>query len=214
MVPPTQAPVELEVVAAGRRADLAQLGMDERAVVALVVVLEDDLPVAVQVVVVAGQRDEPLRPVGGDQVVQGPDVLGERRGVARPVDEQEPVPALQRQLDQAVLGRAEVGVLPEPGRDPQGCRPGRRSRRGRGRARSAWWSRSPDAEQLVAAVPAGVGERPHRPVGPPGQQHPGPRRPCTARWAPVCSRSPSRPTQVQDPAKKRSCSKANTRGET
>ena len=66
-------------------------------------------------------RDPPLRPVGGDQLVQGPDVLGERRGVARSVDEQEPVPAHQRQLDQPVLGRAEVAVVAEPGSGPQGA---------------------------------------------------------------------------------------------
>jgi len=53
---------------------------------------------------------------------------------------------------------------------------------------------------------------PPRPSGPRASSTPAPPS-RTARWAPVPSRSPSRPTQVQDPAKNRSCPKANTRGE-
>ena len=168
--------VELEVVAAGGRADLAQLGVDEGAVVALVVVLEHHLPVAGQVVGVAGQGDEPRRLVGGDQLVEGADVLGERRGVAGAVDEQEPVPALQRQLDQAVLAGSELGVVAEP----RGCPQGPVQVVGPGVVGA---EHGPPAgllahpEQLVAAVAAGVGEGPHPPVGPPDQQHPGPADP-------------------------------------
>ena len=52
MLPPTQAPWVARVIPARRRADLAQLRVDHRAVVALVVVLGEDLPVGRDHVVV------------------------------------------------------------------------------------------------------------------------------------------------------------------
>ena len=134
--------------------------------VALVVVLEQHLPVRRHLVVVPGAQVQPLGRVRPDHVVEGAEVVLERhRGtaaqVAGCVHEQPAAPASQRQLHQPVRGRVERGVVPEPGGGaqrpvdrvgPRVVRADQRPVRAAGAVR----------EQLVAAVPAGVRERPRR----------------------------------------------------
>src|SRR5918995_1299563 len=80
---PDPGPLRLQVVAAaGRRADLAELGMYGGAVVALVVVLHQDLPVRRYLVVVAGGGDEGLTIVVLGQILPITNVESERGGVA------------------------------------------------------------------------------------------------------------------------------------
>jgi hypothetical protein len=64
------------------RAHLAQLRVDHRAVVALLVVLDDHLPVGGDLVLVGGQDLEPGRVVGRDDVLQRADVLVPAAGSA------------------------------------------------------------------------------------------------------------------------------------
>jgi hypothetical protein len=93
MGPPIQAPSGSRfITAAGRRADLAELGVDGRAVVALVVVLGQNLPVGRHVVVVAGGDDELVAGVVPDELPQVADVLLERGRVAARVGEEPAVP--------------------------------------------------------------------------------------------------------------------------
>ena len=83
VLPPAdpEAVVPEVVLAARRRADLAQLGVDVRAVEALLVVLDDELPVRRQLVGVRGADDEPLGLVVGD--VAAPRRRGTRRTARR-----------------------------------------------------------------------------------------------------------------------------------
>ena len=130
--------------------------------VALVVVLADDLPVGGDLVRVPGPAHEPLGGVRPDQGVQGAQVLGERGRRPGRVDEHPPVPHLGRQLDQAVAGLVERldplearrhDHLPGEVVRPRVVRAGQRAL-GPGAALG---------QHLVPAVPAGVGERAHRP---------------------------------------------------
>src|SRR5215218_7520892 len=91
--PPDPGPLRLQVVAAaGRRADLAELGMYGGTVVALVVVLHQDLPVRRYLVVVAGGDDELLATVVSEQILQIASVFLERGCVAADVGEEPPLP--------------------------------------------------------------------------------------------------------------------------
>ena len=76
--PPIHMPLAVVVLAARRRADAAQLRVDGRAVVALVVVLDDQLPVRRQLVVVGGADDEALGLVARRRAARC------RRGTRRP----------------------------------------------------------------------------------------------------------------------------------
>ncbi len=209
---------QVVVVAGGRRRDLAQLGVDQRAVVALVVVLEQHLPVRRHLVVVPGAQVQPLGRVRADDVVEGAEVRLERhRGagghVTEGVHEQPAAPPPQRQLHQPVRGRVERGVLPEAGGGaqrpvervgPRVVRADQRPVRAAGAVR----------EQLVAAVPAGVRERPRRRRPRSAQSSSTGTSPTVvARWrTPSARRSASRPTQVQEPANRFRRSHASTRG--
>jgi hypothetical protein len=90
-------PVELPAAVLERRHDLAQLRMDGAAVIALVVVLDHDLPVGGDVV-----RDPPRDPkVRERMVVRSPRDVTEplhqgRGGGPRQVDEHEPAPRVDR----------------------------------------------------------------------------------------------------------------------
>src|ERR671910_228298 len=101
------------VAAAGRRADLAELGVDGGAVVALVVVLGQSLPVRRYLVVVAGSDDELLATVVPDQLLQVAGMLLERRGVAAGVREDPTVPLHDAHRDEGALGLVEPIGLSE-----------------------------------------------------------------------------------------------------
>src|SRR5215204_624396 len=93
MGPRSRPPQALQVVStAGRRAYLAELGMYGGTVVALVVVLGQDLPVRRYLVVVAGGDDELLATVVSDQILQIASVFLERGRVAASVGEEPPLP--------------------------------------------------------------------------------------------------------------------------
>ena len=148
------------VAAAVRGADRAQLGVDRRAVVALVVVLRQHLPVGVDHVLVAGQRDQRLDAVGGDDLVQSAQLVRQRARVTGGVDEDVAVPLLRRDGHQRELGGVEPGHVTEVrgGDQPpvQGVGPGVvRADDGAVAGRRAF-----ARQQLVPAVPAGVRERP------------------------------------------------------
>ena len=113
-------------------------GMDQRAVVALVVVLGDHLPVGLRPRSCAGRR-APATP--GAYGAMMPRARRRTSRTAAPgrcqrrrrVHEHPAVPALHRQRDQRVLVRVETLDLLVARRGPQRARRGRRSRRGRGR---------------------------------------------------------------------------------
>src|SRR5918993_4194617 len=90
-------PPRLVVLAALGRADLAELGMYGGAVVALVVVLHQNLPVRRHLVTVPGGRHELARAVVPDPLPQIAHVLLERRRLPARVREQPPLPL--RDLD-------------------------------------------------------------------------------------------------------------------
>jgi hypothetical protein len=69
--------LEVEVVAAGRWADSGQLRVDSRTVVALLVVLDDDLPVGGELIRVSGDDRQVFGPVCAHNVLEPRDVLGE-----------------------------------------------------------------------------------------------------------------------------------------
>jgi hypothetical protein len=76
--------------------------VDQRAVIALVVVLRDDLPVGRDLVGVAGFDFEPGRVVRRDELVEGAQVIGERCGGAGGVHENPAVPLHRGQLYEPV----------------------------------------------------------------------------------------------------------------
>jgi len=103
------------------------------AVVALVVVLGQDLPVRRYLVVVAGGDDELLATVVSDQVLQITRVFLERGGIAAGVGEEPPVPlrdALVASVFEAVraadadLAPVEEVLLLPPEHGPAGVRLG------------------------------------------------------------------------------------------
>src|ERR671912_2146036 len=102
-------PPRLVVLAALGRAHLAELGMYGGAVVALVVVLYQYLPVRRNLVTVPGGRHELARTVVPDHLPQIAHVLLERRRVSARVREQPPIPL--RDLDR----HERVVRLVEPG---------------------------------------------------------------------------------------------------
>ncbi len=165
-------PLRVVVVPALGRADLAQLGVDHRAVVALVVVLGEDLPVGRDHVFVAAGHPQPLRFVGGDHRVEGGQRLVERRRPTRSVDEDQAVPFGDRQFGEPELRRLEAFELLEPRRRPhlalQGVRP-----RVIGADHPAVAGGHPAGEQFVAPVAADVGKAPQHPVLGAGQEHAG-----------------------------------------
>ena len=163
--------VGLEVLAALRRADPAQLGVDRRAVVTLLVVLDDDLPVRLELVGVRRDGDEVLRAVVGDDLLEAGGVLLEGAGLTARVDEHPAVPLHDVQLGQPELRLVEVLEVAEAaGRVAQRAvelvvpavvRADDRPLVDRHAAR----------DQLVAAVAADVGERPQHAVLAAHQQH-------------------------------------------
>ncbi len=149
--------------------------MDGAAVVALLVVLAQDLPVRLDDVVVATGRAQASRRIRGHAVLEPGQVVGQRAGGARGVDEDQPVPFTGGKFDEAVIAGRETiesgetgGPSEAPvevirprvvGADDDGGTPG-----------PVRW------EQFVAAVPAGVGEAVHHAVVTTDQEHPGPSR--------------------------------------
>ena len=99
--------VGLEVLSALGRADAAQLGVDRGAVVALLVVLGDDLPVRLELVGVRRDGDEVLGTVVGDDLFESGGVLLERPALTAGVDEHPAVPLHDVQLDQPELRLVE-----------------------------------------------------------------------------------------------------------
>src|SRR5205807_55745 len=102
--------------ARGRWGNLAQLGVDARAVVALVVVLHDGLPVGGDLVGVVRAGPQRLGTVRGEQVFEGAEVGGQRRCGTGGVDEQPAVPVGDGYLDEAVRGGVEGGDRAHGGR--------------------------------------------------------------------------------------------------
>jgi hypothetical protein len=93
--------------------------VDQRAVVALVVVLRDHLPVRRDLVGVARADHQPAQGVRRHHRLERTQVLLERRHLRRPlrvqrVPEDPALPHPDRQLGQAVLGELEALVLTEP----------------------------------------------------------------------------------------------------
>jgi hypothetical protein len=112
---PDPGPLRLQVVAAaGRRAHLAELGMYGGTVVALVVVLHQDLPVGRYLVVVAGGDDELFATVVSDQILQVASVFLELGRIAAGVGEEPPLP-LYDALVASVFGAVRAaGAYPSP----------------------------------------------------------------------------------------------------
>ena len=83
--------------------DLAEAGMRDRAVVALEVVLDGDLPVARELELAPAAEAELLEldSARGEELRQRAERLGERRRLGIRVDEQQRAPGLDRQLAQA-----------------------------------------------------------------------------------------------------------------
>ena len=144
--------------------------MDHRAVIALVVVLGEDLPVGRGVVGVPPGDLEPLRLVGRDQAVERAQRVGQRLGLARAVHEDQPVPVGHGQLGQTPGRRFEADAALEPGSEPQAAGQLVRPRVVRADDRVAL-GRGPAGQQLVAAMAAGVGERVQHAIVVAGEQH-------------------------------------------
>jgi hypothetical protein len=114
MGPPDPGPFRLQVVAAARRrADLAELGVDGGAVVALVVVLGQNLPVRCDLVVVARPDDEVGATVVLEDLIQIARMLFERWGVAACVGEEPPVPLSDAHGEEVMPGPVEAIGLAE-----------------------------------------------------------------------------------------------------
>src|SRR5215212_9343190 len=110
-------PPRLVVLAALRRAYLAELGVDRRAVVALVVVLNQDLPVRRHLVAVPGDRHELTGAVVPDHLSQVAHMLLERRRVSARVREQPPLPLSDPDRYERVVGPIKSGY-PAESRSP------------------------------------------------------------------------------------------------
>src|SRR5918993_3864606 len=100
-------PTRLVVLAALGRTDLAELGMDGGALVALVVVLYQDLPVRRHLVTVPGRRYELARAVVADHLPQVAHVLLQRRRIPARVREQPPLPLRHPDRYERVVGPVE-----------------------------------------------------------------------------------------------------------
>src|SRR3712207_2353650 len=92
MGPPTQASSGSRLTLLVGGAHPGELGMDHGAVVALVIVFDDDLPVCRDLVVVPGADEQVPRTVVLYQSPEVADVLLERRGIPAGVCEEPPVP--------------------------------------------------------------------------------------------------------------------------
>ena len=144
--------------------------MDQRAVVALVVVLDNHLPVCDDRVLALGSVNQLLGVVGGNERVEVTDMVGDRWTVTSRIDEDPPVPHGRRKLGESVVGCLEPrdpvkvrcpcersvecvvpGVVRADERLPAGGRTGR--------------------QDLVRPMPAGVGQRVYAAVGWEGQQN-------------------------------------------
>ena len=189
------------VLPALRRAHLAQLGVDGGAVVALVVVLGQDLPVGAGVVLVLPGHLQPAHLVRRDVFGQRAQRVRERGGRPRCVHEHQAVPLGHRQLDEPPLAGHEARLVQEAGgrQYPAAQRIGPRVVG----ADDGLALRGPAAgQQLVAAVAAGVGERtaarrPRR-----GSSRTLPLPAASARWSPGSGSCSLRPTHTQPPPKK------------
>ena len=202
------------VLAALRRADPAQLGVDGRAVVALVVVLGEDLPVRGRVVARAGPRSpgvpartaRPARPAWPAPRPASPPGPPEASTNTRPCH--------------SVTG--SCGRPHWPKSNP-GCR--RKPAAPRSSPSSeyvhAWYGQMIDLflggfpawQQLVAPVPAVFANARNAPSSPRTSSTP----PCpvaSARWSPGSGSWSLRATQIQPPPKKCRCSQLNTAGST
>jgi hypothetical protein len=111
---PDPGPFRLQVVAAAeRRADLAELGVDGGAVVALMIVLGQNLPVRRDLVAVARADDEVGATVVLDEILQIARMLFERWGVAACVGEEPSVPLSDAHGDEVMPGPVEAIGLAE-----------------------------------------------------------------------------------------------------
>ncbi len=161
---------EVIVVAALRGTDPAQLGMDRRAVIALVVVLGENLPVGGGIVFVPAGDHEPAHLVRRQHGIQRPKCVVERCGHASAIHEDEAVPLDARQLDQAPLTRVEARLVLEARSRAQAPVKAVRPRVVRADDHALGGS-SAARQQLMTAVPAGVREGVQDAVVVPGQQH-------------------------------------------
>src|SRR5215207_10300563 len=143
--------------------------MDQRAVVTLVVVLDDDLPVGRHVVFVPGAADKRLRTIRSDERVQRSDMVGEGWPVACRVDEDPVVPDGDRKLNEAELSTVDVSQPVEARRSDERTAEGvvprvigtdERLPAGGGASR----------QNLVGPMPAGVRQRVNTAIGREGEQ--------------------------------------------
>ena len=93
--------------------------MDHGAVVTLLVVLAQDLPVRLHHVVVTTGGPQAFGFVGTDEGLEPENVIGEGTGGPGGVDEEQPVPLLGGQRHQSVVGGIEPVQGFEPGRAAQ-----------------------------------------------------------------------------------------------
>src|SRR5438132_5947361 len=93
--------------------------MDLWTVVALVIVLHDQLPVRLDLVLRGRRGDQPLGPVVRDQSVQVPSVILESRSVPGSVGEHPAVPLRDAGRYQALEDWVGVGQMRETGRPLQ-----------------------------------------------------------------------------------------------
>ena len=77
---------------------------------ALLVVLDDELPVARQLVGVAGTDDETLGPMACDVRLDAGEEAFDGRSIARDVDHHPPMPLLDGDRHQAVVGTVEAAA--------------------------------------------------------------------------------------------------------
>jgi hypothetical protein len=156
-------------VAAGRRGDPAQLRVDLGTVVALVVVLDHDLPVGLDLVLVRGRRHQPVRPVGLQQLGQVAHMVLQRRRVGGDVHEHPAHPLGHPGRGQAFAYRVVVGQAGEPRRASeravQPIHP-----RVIGAPDGPEVRELPRSEELVATMPAHVEERMGSALLVPGEQ--------------------------------------------
>ena len=100
-----------------KRHEIAQLGMHARAVIAFLIVLDQDLPVALDLVRGAPPDAQGRERIAPEAPRDRAQVLGERRGaVAFEIDEQETTPGLDRDWVERELLLAEPLALVEMGR--------------------------------------------------------------------------------------------------
>src|SRR5215212_2846781 len=106
-------PPRLVVLAALGRAYLAELGVDGGAVVTLVVVLDEYLPVSLDLVAAPGDRHELAGAMVPDHLPQIAHVLLEGRRVPARVREQPPLPLGDPGRHERVIGPVEAGTTAE-----------------------------------------------------------------------------------------------------